>query len=129
MGLCYSYKTTHVEKCHLLKFIRNLKNLKIIVFQFQNDNNRLEDYHYYAPSDLYFGQNLSTCAHTMHFSCYTALMQVNKNNDRQRNRAQAMSPRILDVDHNEYNCPLCKRLCNCAVPLLPTINSLKGVVR
>ncbi|CAD5207002.1 unnamed protein product [Bursaphelenchus okinawaensis] len=94
----------------------------------EDDINRTEDYLHYAPSDLYYGNHISTCAHTMHFSCYKSLMSVMKANDRQRNRTQAMSPRILDTERNEYNCPLCKRLCNCAMPLLPTLEQLKGVV-
>lgn len=42
----------------------------------QNQKLKSDDYRYYAPADLHWGTNVSTCAHTMHYSCYRKLFGV-----------------------------------------------------
>ncbi|KHN74188.1 E3 ubiquitin-protein ligase ubr-1 [Toxocara canis] len=84
-----------------------------------------------APTDvlvsasLPFGMDASTCGHTMHFDCYMQYCDLLKSRERGRPRQQlALSQRMIDVEANEYLCPLCKRLSNTALPLLPAISTL-----
>ncbi|KAF8367324.1 ubr-1 [Pristionchus pacificus] len=65
----------------------------------------------------------TTCSHTMHYDCYTNLHEANLLKER-RGRQLIMTNKILDTDNGEYLCPLCKRLSNTAVPLLPPIHSI-----
>ncbi|GMT01121.1 hypothetical protein PENTCL1PPCAC_23295, partial [Pristionchus entomophagus] len=62
----------------------------------------------------------TTCSHTMHYDCYTNLHESNLLRER-RGRQLLITNKILDTDNGEYLCPLCKRLSNTAVPLLPPI--------
>uniref|UniRef100_A0A915CE69 E3 ubiquitin-protein ligase n=1 Tax=Parascaris univalens TaxID=6257 RepID=A0A915CE69_PARUN len=84
-----------------------------------------------APTDLLVsaslpvGMDASTCGHAMHFDCYIQYCDLLKSRERGRPRQQlALNQRMVDVEANEYLCPLCKRLSNTAMPLLPTISSL-----
>uniref|UniRef100_A0A9J2QBD1 E3 ubiquitin-protein ligase n=1 Tax=Ascaris lumbricoides TaxID=6252 RepID=A0A9J2QBD1_ASCLU len=79
-----------------------------------------------APTDLLVsaslpvGMDASTCGHTMHFDCYIQYCDLLKSRERGRPRQQlALNQRMIDVEANEYLCPLCKRLSNTAMPLLP----------
>jgi hypothetical protein len=59
-----------------------------------------EEYRYYSPTDLNWGTNVSTCAHTMHYSCYRTYVDTLIQRDRSRQR-QATGPRTLNHDRNE----------------------------
>ncbi|GMR54164.1 hypothetical protein PMAYCL1PPCAC_24359 [Pristionchus mayeri] len=65
----------------------------------------------------------TTCSHTMHYDCYTNLHESNLLRER-RGRQLLITNKILDTDSGEYLCPLCKRLSNTAVPLLPPIQAI-----
>lgn len=93
----------------------------------QEEDSERHEFRHFAPSDLHWGNNLSTCAHTMHYACYRSFAMALQQRERLRVRSQAV-PGTLDYENNEYQCPLCKRLCNCAMPLLPNVGLLKGVV-
>lgn len=86
-----------------------------------------EDFRYYAPSDLQWGSNVTTCAHTMHYVCYRAYVDSIHQRERTRARQQTMAPRMINPERNEYLCPLCRGFCNCALPLLPVTPLLRGV--
>ncbi|CAJ0920610.1 unnamed protein product, partial [Mesorhabditis belari] len=74
---------------------------------------------------LSFGVDASTCSHTMHYECYHTLSESLLTRDRQRTRQQMLhNQKMLDTDSGEYLCPLCKRLSNTAMPLIPTLHSL-----
>lgn len=48
-----------------------------------------------------------------------------KDRDRGRNRQlMAFNPRVLDVNSGEYLCPLCKRLSNTILPILPPLTQV-----
>ncbi|KAI6207263.1 E3 ubiquitin-protein ligase [Aphelenchoides fujianensis] len=81
---------------------------------------REDDYRYFAPADLHWGPNVST------LRPHDALL-VLPGRDRSRARQNAMTPRTLNHERNEYLCPLCRGLCNCAMPLLPVPSLLQGV--
>ncbi|VDK70400.1 unnamed protein product [Anisakis simplex] len=83
-----------------------------------------------APNDLLvasslpFGIGATTCGHTMHFDCYVQYCDLLKSRDRGRRQQAQLNQRMIDVEANEYLCPLCKRLSNTALPLLPSLASL-----
>ncbi|CAJ0578381.1 unnamed protein product, partial [Mesorhabditis spiculigera] len=75
---------------------------------------------------LSVGIDASTCSHTMHFECYHNLADSLFQRDRARNRQQMLySQKMIDTDSGEYLCPLCKRLSNTAMPLVPAMQFLK----
>ncbi|KAI6219878.1 E3 ubiquitin-protein ligase [Aphelenchoides besseyi] len=88
---------------------------------------RVDDYRYFAPADLHWGPNVSTCSHTMHYHCFRAYVDGLIQRERSRSRQNTMTPRTLNHERNEYLCPLCRGLCNSAIPLLPVSTLLQGV--
>ncbi|GMT29743.1 hypothetical protein PFISCL1PPCAC_21040, partial [Pristionchus fissidentatus] len=65
----------------------------------------------------------STCSHTMHYECYGNLIESNA--ARERRGRQLIATNILDTESGEYLCPMCKRLCNTALPLLPAVQTIE----
>ncbi|VDO89529.1 unnamed protein product [Heligmosomoides polygyrus] len=82
-----------------------------------------------APANLLFGIDASTCSHTMHYECFHSLSETLLSRERQRPRQQmVLNQKMVDPEvYNfyclvgEYLCPLCKRLSNTAMPLLPAL--------
>ncbi|KAJ1361782.1 hypothetical protein KIN20_021119 [Parelaphostrongylus tenuis] len=75
-----------------------------------------------APANLLFGIDASTCSHTMHFECFHSLLETLLSRERQRPRQQMVfNQKMVDPEVGEYLCPLCKRLSNTAMPLLPAL--------
>lgn len=71
------------------------------------------------------GIDVSTCGHTMHFDCYQHYSELLKARERGRPRqALGLTQRHIDIESGEYLCPLCKRLSNAAIPLLPALSFL-----
>ncbi|TKR63505.1 hypothetical protein L596_027324 [Steinernema carpocapsae] len=80
----------------------------------------------FVPVTLDRGLDMSTCAHTMHYDCY--ILHTESLSARERNRPRnqmAANQRMIDIEEREYQCPLCKRLSNCAIPLVPALKLLK----
>ncbi|EJD74645.1 E3 ubiquitin-protein ligase UBR2 [Loa loa] len=76
----------------------------------------------FLSASLRNGPGASTCGHVMHFNCYKKFSELLKDRDRGRNRQlMAYNPRVLDVNSGEYLCPLCKRLSNTILPILPPL--------
>ncbi|VBB31014.1 unnamed protein product [Acanthocheilonema viteae] len=76
----------------------------------------------FMSASLRNGPGASTCGHVMHFNCYKKFSELLKDRDRGRNRQlMAFNPRVLDVNSGEYLCPLCKRLSNTILPILPPL--------
>uniref|UniRef100_A0A158Q8Z9 E3 ubiquitin-protein ligase n=1 Tax=Elaeophora elaphi TaxID=1147741 RepID=A0A158Q8Z9_9BILA len=76
----------------------------------------------FIPASLRNGPGASTCGHVMHFNCYKKFSELLKDRDRGRNRQlMTFNPRVLDVNSGEYLCPLCKRLSNTILPILPPL--------
>ncbi|KAK6024217.1 ATP-dependent Clp protease adaptor protein ClpS, partial [Ostertagia ostertagi] len=75
-----------------------------------------------APANLLFGVDASTCSHTMHYECFHSLSETLLSRERQRPRQQmVLNQKMVDPEVGEYLCPLCKRLSNTAMPLLPAL--------
>ena len=76
------------------------------------------------------GLDASTCSHVMHFECYNNLITNQSARERSRPRQQIHLNKMVDFDYGEYHCPLCKRLSNTALPVLPAVAlmNVKGSV-
>uniref|UniRef100_A0A1I7TK99 E3 ubiquitin-protein ligase n=1 Tax=Caenorhabditis tropicalis TaxID=1561998 RepID=A0A1I7TK99_9PELO len=73
-----------------------------------------------APATLQYGVDVSTCSHSMHHECYRSLWESNRSRDSLRARQVGQhSQKMVDAESGEYQCPLCKRLSNAAIPILP----------
>ncbi|EGT32553.1 hypothetical protein CAEBREN_21443 [Caenorhabditis brenneri] len=82
-----------------------------------------------APATLQYGVDVSTCSHSMHHECYKSLSEANRSRESLRARQLAQhTHKMVDVDNGEYQCPLCKRLSNAAIPVLPAyqLTNLNG---
>ncbi|KAK0428625.1 hypothetical protein QR680_010912 [Steinernema hermaphroditum] len=80
----------------------------------------------FVPITMDRGLDMSTCAHTMHYDCYITHTESLFARERNRPRNQmAVNQRMIDIEEREYQCPLCKRLSNCAIPLMPALKLLK----
>lgn len=74
-----------------------------------------------APATLQYGVDVSTCSHSMHYDCYKSLSESNRSRDSLRARQVGQhSHKMVDTESGEFQCPLCKRLSNAAIPILPT---------
>lgn len=69
--------------------------------------------------------HVSSCGHTLHADCWKKYVDnvVDKENRRPYRLRQ---PAAFDVEKKEYLCPLCERLCNAALPLLPSPPAIPG---
>lgn len=77
---------------------------------------------YYINTSFCTSPHVSSCGHAMHLSCWQKHFQMTEDNeDRRRYRLRLSVP--FDITLGEYLCPLCERLCNVVVPLLPAISS------
>ncbi|KAF1770368.1 hypothetical protein GCK72_002186 [Caenorhabditis remanei] len=73
-----------------------------------------------APATLQYGVDVSTCSHSMHYECYRSLSESNRSRDSLRARQVGQhAHKMVDTESGEYQCPLCKRLSNAAIPILP----------
>uniref|UniRef100_A0A8R1I2W7 E3 ubiquitin-protein ligase n=1 Tax=Caenorhabditis japonica TaxID=281687 RepID=A0A8R1I2W7_CAEJA len=73
-----------------------------------------------APATLQYGVDVSTCSHSMHYECYRSLSETYRTRDSLRARqVNQHTHKMVDSESGEYQCPLCKRLSNAAIPILP----------
>ena len=72
------------------------------------------------------GPHLATCGHAMHAACYQKFFDslVQK----ERHNAINMMGKILnfDVSVGEFTCPICERLSNTVLPLIPSVSQLRA---
>ncbi|XP_037303445.1 E3 ubiquitin-protein ligase UBR1 isoform X2 [Manduca sexta] len=69
--------------------------------------------------------HVSSCGHALHARCWRKY--VDNVQDKENRRPYRMrQPAAFDVEKKEYLCPLCERLCNTALPLLPGPNIPSG---
>uniref|UniRef100_A0AC35FZC7 E3 ubiquitin-protein ligase n=1 Tax=Panagrolaimus sp. PS1159 TaxID=55785 RepID=A0AC35FZC7_9BILA len=83
----------------------------------------------FASAILTDGYSVSTCSHTMHFDCFKLFTDQLWSKERNRARVQILGQHIIDAESHEYLCPLCKRLSNCALPLIPSLDRLPNNVK
>ncbi|KAL0268005.1 UNVERIFIED_CONTAM: hypothetical protein PYX00_010107 [Menopon gallinae] len=65
------------------------------------------------------GVHVQTCGHHLHMDCLKAYLQ-----SLSQQRQQALA-----VDRGEYACPLCRRLANSVLPLVPELGEVSSVSR
>jgi E3 ubiquitin-protein ligase UBR2 len=83
-----------------------------------------------APHHLFVdrecGPHLSTCGHAMHAPCYQKFFDslVQK----ERHNAINLLGKIqnFDVSVGEFTCPICERLSNTVLPLIPSVSQLRA---
>ena len=81
---------------------------------------------HHLTADRSCGPHLSTCGHVMHATCYQKFFDslVQK----ERHNAINLMGKILnfDVSIGEFTCPICERLSNSVLPLIPSITALRA---
>ncbi|XP_041969901.1 E3 ubiquitin-protein ligase UBR1 isoform X2 [Aricia agestis] len=72
----------------------------------------------WAPAGLGAQPHVSCCGHAMHARCWRKYIESVVDKEKLR-PYRIRQPATFDVEKGEYLCPLCERLCNTALPLLP----------
>ncbi|UYV84135.1 UBR1 [Cordylochernes scorpioides] len=70
------------------------------------------------PSDLFTGPHISTCGHVMHSKCWQNFFESVLNKERRRPLRYGRHV-SFNIENKEFLCPLCERLSNSAIPLVP----------
>ncbi|PAA53703.1 hypothetical protein BOX15_Mlig013960g1 [Macrostomum lignano] len=66
----------------------------------------------FVEAELLEGSHFSSCGHAMHRSCYSDFMDSPSNVHVNRGG---------ELGRSRYLCPLCQQLCNCALPVAPSL--------
>lgn len=74
--------------------------------------------HAWLPAGLGLQPHVSSCGHALHAACWRNYVD-NVQDKENRRPYRGRQPAAFDVEKKEYLCPLCERLCNTALPLLP----------
>ncbi|CAG5053999.1 unnamed protein product [Parnassius apollo] len=69
--------------------------------------------------------HVSSCGHALHARCWRKYVDAVRDKEKIR-PYRLRQPAAFDVEKKEYLCPLCERLCNTALPLLPAPSLLGG---
>ncbi|KFD69920.1 hypothetical protein M514_17779 [Trichuris suis] len=78
--------------------------------------------YYYTTFSFNSAVHLSTCGHAMHWECWNAYFAGIAQQEQHQGFMWRSS--ITPTDPPEYLCPLCKRISNTVVPLLPAAREL-----
>ncbi|XP_071748159.1 E3 ubiquitin-protein ligase UBR3 isoform X3 [Lepeophtheirus salmonis] len=62
------------------------------------------------------GIHIQSCGHRVHLSCRQSYMEHLRSQQRSENN------HVLDVEHGEYMCPMCRQLANSILPIPPNID-------
>ncbi|XP_032523092.1 E3 ubiquitin-protein ligase UBR1 isoform X1 [Danaus plexippus] len=73
----------------------------------------------WPPAGLGAQPHVSCCGHALHAKCWRKYVDGVLDKEKLR-PYRIRQPAAFDVEKKEYLCPLCERLCNTAVPLLPS---------
>ncbi|XP_045504697.1 E3 ubiquitin-protein ligase UBR1 isoform X2 [Colias croceus] len=71
------------------------------------------------PAELPAQPHVSCCGHALHARCWKKYVDGVLDKEKLR-PYRIRQPAAFDVEKKEYLCPLCERLCNTALPLLPS---------
>uniref|UniRef100_A0AC35TMN1 E3 ubiquitin-protein ligase n=1 Tax=Rhabditophanes sp. KR3021 TaxID=114890 RepID=A0AC35TMN1_9BILA len=100
-------------------FISCSLSFKSMLFnQKKGPNNLNNEFDVMVDASLPEALTIRTCGHTMHYECYKNFHDSAATKERQR-RINGFNSKIIDMDGGEYLCPLCKRIANGALPILP----------
>ncbi|CAH0663514.1 unnamed protein product [Chilo suppressalis] len=72
----------------------------------------------HLPAGVGIQPHVSSCGHALHARCWRKYVD-NVQDKENRRPYRLRQPAAFDVEKKEYLCPLCERLCNTALPLLP----------
>nr|XP_026492514.1 E3 ubiquitin-protein ligase UBR1 isoform X1 [Vanessa tameamea] len=72
----------------------------------------------WPPAGLGAQPHVSCCGHALHARCWRKYVDGVLDKEKLR-PYRIRQPAAFDVEKKEYLCPLCERLCNTALPLLP----------
>ncbi|XP_015925189.1 E3 ubiquitin-protein ligase UBR2 [Parasteatoda tepidariorum] len=75
------------------------------------------------PADLFWSVHSSTCGHVMHSDCWQKFFDSVVQKE-QRRPARFGRHTSFDVEKKEFLCPLCERLSNTVIPLIPPLSTL-----
>ncbi|KAG8196917.1 hypothetical protein JTE90_027621 [Oedothorax gibbosus] len=75
------------------------------------------------PADLFWFVHSSTCGHVMHHDCWEKFFDSVVHKE-QRRPVRFGRHTSFDVEKNEFLCPLCERLSNSVIPLIPPLSTL-----
>ncbi len=79
-------------------------------------------------ADMPSAPHTSSCGHIMHASCWQKFYEDILAHERQRNRGMR-HPHSFDVERQEFLCPMCRRLSNAVMPLIPQFHVLQARTR
>ena len=71
------------------------------------------------------GPHVSTCGHAMHAACYQKFFSSLEKKEQERNQNFGIRGLNIDVTDGEFLCPICERLSNTVLPLLPSVTQVK----
>lgn len=74
------------------------------------------------PADLFWSVHASTCGHVMHSDCWQKFFESVVHKE-QRRPVRFGRHTSFDVEKKEFLCPLCERLSNSVIPLIPPIST------
>ncbi|CAL1294338.1 unnamed protein product [Larinioides sclopetarius] len=75
------------------------------------------------PADLFWSVHASTCGHVMHSDCWQKFFESVVHKE-QRRPVRFGRHTSFDVEKKEFLCPLCERLSNSVIPLIPPLSTL-----
>ena len=84
----------------------------------QRESEMIRENFLFCPTNSFFdssfGMNVKTCGHKLHFLCYMNYLSGLKERSRSGLRYEGMN--ILNLNENEFLCPVCRRLSNNIIP-------------
>jgi len=80
---------------------------------------------HHIPVNKDCGPHVSTCGHAMHATCYQKFFDSLVVKERDRNNHFMTKNMNFDVNNYEFLCPICERLSNTVIPLIPSVTQLK----
>jgi len=84
---------------------------------------QVSPHHLAATRDC--GPHISTCGHAMHASCYQKFFDAQVSKERDRNISMLTRSLNFDVNSYEFLCPICERLSNTVLPIIPSVSHLR----
>ena len=72
------------------------------------------------------GPHLSTCGHVMHATCYQKFFDSLVQKERHNEINLMGKIQNFDVSVGEFTCPICERLSNTVMPLIPPVTALRA---
>jgi len=84
---------------------------------------QVSPHHLSATRDC--GPHMSTCGHAMHASCYQKFYDALVIKERDRNISMITRSLNFDVNSYEFLCPICERLSNTVLPVIPSVSHLR----